>query len=128
MSREQKFRAWDIELKFMVEPSKYLIGFDGKVYFNNEGELIDQTNKLKVMQFTSHCDRNGEEIYDGDICMVWGHPQLHQNFEKKAQVIFCNRTYGFHFKQIIGMPVQWDIGHNDCEVIGNIYENPELLK
>jgi len=54
MNRVIKFRAWDTELKFMVDPSAYFVEFDGSVWFNNtdgidSDYLCDQSNKLKLM-------------------------------------------------------------------------------
>jgi len=53
--REIKFRAWDKELGFMVDPSRYFVEFDGEVCFNNNEDGSDhlnyQSDKLILMQY-----------------------------------------------------------------------------
>jgi uncharacterized phage protein (TIGR01671 family) len=132
MSREIKFRAWDIELGFMVDPDYYFVMFDGSIWFNNcadgEDDLTEQTFKLKIMQYTGLKDKNGKEIYEGDIL---------NNIEAVdiawRQVVEFE-TGAFWRKDISkGDDSQWEFDGwetvgEDWEVIGNIYENPELLE
>jgi hypothetical protein len=67
-----------------------------------------------LMQFTGLHDKNGKEIYEGDIVgSSWGYPH-----SKVGIVDFENIIYAKHECVI----------PDDLEVIGNIYEHPELLK
>jgi len=121
-AREIKFRAWDGILKYMVDASKYHITLDGLASFNNDGEFYDQTDKLELMQYTGLKDKNGKEIYSGDLIksgktgldykVVW-------NDENAAWESLCTNPE----RDYCLMPYSWC----DGEIIGNIYENPELL-
>ena len=126
--REMKFRAWSTLLKEMLNPGSkeeieeypeygLTVSFDGRIYEkDNEGTSCLMDN-LKLMQFTGLKDKNGKEIYEGDI--VEFEEQLHK------EVYTAITDYGFHYHPFI-------IGGThlpkDCEVIGNKFENPELLK
>jgi len=119
--REIKFRASDEELSFMVEPSKYLIGMSKKIFFNNDGKHYEQSSKLQLMQYTGLKDKNGVEIFESDICINkvhWDEP----------------REIGFNYLGTVCSKVKGDENSfhmgilKDIEVIGNVYENPELLE
>ena len=132
--REIKFRAWDKKRKKMIKV--------GEINFNQVGELdyIVSTNgdilgwDFILMQYTGLKDRNGKEIYEGDIVkcckdgkefigeIIWG------KFAKFL-VDLCNlKNDGgiYDFSHFIYDEVRNRIVN--LEVIGNIFENPELLK
>ena len=128
MNRIIKFRAWDgakivniTELRFFQEDR---IPFG---QYQNEGEEIyrglgQYGVDYPLMQFTGLTDKNGKEIYEGDICKIpsqWFHntPEDHV-----YEIEFYNGSFG---KFNDG---DWTVEPEDHEVIGNIYENPELLK
>ena len=73
------------------------------------------------MEFTGLLDKNGKEIYEGDVMKIYG-----STFE----IVWFKGAYHFkHSDNKSAFPNDYllkDLGHK-CEVIGNIYENPELL-
>ncbi len=78
--------------------------------------FIDSRNELVIMQFTGLHDRKGEEIYEGDIIQIYNGQHLYVKWDYDQWGLFdgiCNE----HSIDI----------HND-EVIGNVYENRELLE
>jgi uncharacterized phage protein (TIGR01671 family) len=140
----KKFRAWDEELGFMVDPSYYFVSLDGSVWFNNcqdgEDELIEQTFKLKVMEYIGRNDDNGNEICTGDIVRISNPKQYVQSVELNGEVRYsdwgsykiCNiKTIKWEkFSFGVNPPeYMWflNLGDKKIEIIGNIYENPELI-
>jgi len=111
--REIKFRAWDKENKEMVEVE--LLG--KRVLLVKDGEWENIEN-FEVMQYTGLKDKNGKEIYEGDIVNCF----RHEGFEFVTTRLGSNgieTQLGFYpFIEVYGY----------AEVIGNIYENPELLE
>lgn len=117
MSRELKFRSWNLETKFMYNNIE-----DGVVAKNQKGEFvlgisfgaICRDDNSIVMQFSGLKDKNGKEIYEGDI------------LDTKCAVSFNDGMFGIFDKHNY-------MGLNSYmskfrEVIGNIYETPELLQ
>ena len=105
--RELKFRAWDKTDKEMVlNPD---VNTNGQKSFNN---LIYSIQKRFVfMQYTGLKDKNGKEIYEGDI--------LNSGDGVNREVI--SLEFVFH---LVGENVWYG---EESEIIGNIYENPELI-
>ena len=108
--REIKFRAWvngGMEEHICLNMWGY--------YFDVAGSWA--SSEIPVMQFTGLKDKNGKEIYEGDI--IGGYDAF-PNWVMELQ----NIGYGFHnCDTCLGFP---HVGVG--VVIGNIYENPELMK
>lgn len=125
--RTIKFRVWDKEKEIMLDVEK--IDFDdcyygGEMYVNTTDGSDYWNNELySLMQYTGLHDKNGKEIYEGDILQI--------DIEKAW--VMWNEKYGYFELVPIGdyyfdSPVIGEaIEYIDSEVIGNIYDNKELL-
>lgn len=119
-----KFRAWDKELNFFCDPLAYYVGLDGSAWFNNcgsgEDDMIDQSFKLVVEQFTGLYDKNGKEIYEGDIV----------KYDSQTLVVVLDSDASFAFRDTRDDHGGYSgnlVYSSPVEVIGNIHDNPELL-
>lgn len=146
-----KFRIWDNHTEryvtFVYETNKdyYLfIGRSGYVTaFNCYGEEIDfEDGRFVVQQYTGLQDRDGKDIYEGDIleytynvgCFKFSNGKLlrgcipsNENIQEKI-----NQQVKWQGAQFIGIHPIIKIGYTlvdkKPQVIGNIFENPELIK
>ncbi|MFA6917003.1 MAG: YopX family protein [Parachlamydiales bacterium] len=114
--REIKFRAWDKKISDMLY-------WDSKSQkFSNIFWNMVKDENMPLMQYTGLKDKNGTEIYEGDIV---------QNTAAKWEVIFnkgcfCGRHLRFYtLEDETHLALRAIL---NIEIIGNIYENPELLK
>jgi uncharacterized phage protein (TIGR01671 family) len=132
MSREIKFRAWHKEEKRMAEVALLQMQPFMLVHIVSLGDEhgLDDTvstwkqEDIELMQFTGLNDKNGKEIYEGDI-VRYIHPAQYDlpSITTVVVISWNEETTGF------------DLGHmsnrvtidDDIEVIGNIYENKDLL-
>lgn len=119
-----KFRAWDIEEKVMIR-SNHAVDFSGEVVYYKMGCVLPAKN-IELMQFTGLKDKNGMEIYENDFVTSKSHlPEV-------MQVEFIEGAFCMTHPTINDYPI--DINHfypsigTDLVVIGNIYENAELIK
>jgi len=129
MNREIKFRAWDIAKKQWFKPVHEAykgdlfdisIGLSGQVIertININASIINSDNYI-LNQYTGLVDKNGVEIYEADFIG-----------KKGAYVVWSERLSCWCFK-FHNDEIETPLYHDDIskhEVIGNIYENPELL-
>ena len=113
--REIKFRQWDSTKKRMY----HNIGAIDKGWY---GPAILKFDENPLMQFTGLFDKNGNEIYEGDVVTLYFKDGLKQN----GTIVWNEKGARFEWQDKEGY---WGLSdRNEFEVIGNIYENPELLK
>jgi uncharacterized phage protein (TIGR01671 family) len=137
--REIKFRAWDKDNKEMIFWNLFNIDKDEsfRLYIGDYGKRYEED--LEIMQYTGLYDKNGKEIYEGDIIRI-----LYTDWPSKTDD--DKRTLEEYKKDIskIGIVVYNSNGfyirikeyndtlnegrHGEKEIIGNIYENLELLE
>ena len=112
--REIRFRAWGTHTKKMHSWAELL-----NLNLPNIMRGSRYTGMV-LMQYTGLKDRNGVEIYEGDIVVGAYHWQIVYAPEYGA--------WSLHDKNgIVDLLSDYDITNNNFIVIGNIYENPELL-
>ncbi len=129
--KRYKFRAWDKKKKsmYLVKElsfleSGFLVFVNVKYQGSRRTQVIEDTD-CELMQFTGLLDKNGKEIYEGDIL------ESHSWFGK-GEVIFqdgCFRLRSLEKKTKDGIFHfgRWFIRNNKLKVIGNIFENKALL-
>ncbi len=127
---DKKFRVWNKENKKMWYPSAIASNGRNIALVNQFGVEVADIQKDIIMQYIGRKDKNGKEIYEEDV--VKGYFSLsgiktNPKFEI-TKVEWDEKLTGFNpFNRY-----DCDCGEfycvEDCEVIGNIYENPELLK
>ena len=134
--REIKFRVWDKRTKKMrqlvnivfnvgmhVEPNDNtvkLIWVKGYDCIEQKDIMMKREDKFELMQYTGLKDKNGKEIYEGDIFTL-GDERILYIVEWTDTASFMGRQNGN--KSTVGLKY-WN---DRIEVIGNIYDNPELL-
>lgn len=121
--RTIKFRAWDKKKKEMIVPDAIVNPLEG---FPN----------YEHMQFTGLLDKNGKEIYEGDVVKIHNFKITWKHGEPKIdwrifEVRWNRYLWSFH-NSVISKPLaDYDTSNLEpyqIEVIGNVYSNPELLK
>ena len=126
--REIKFRAWDG--KKFTDAKKLICFGDGCTYETIEanGAVIFLPKAYyKIMQYTGLKDKNGKEIYEADILSYY------QPYAKRTDIHTVKWDEGLACFALFEGEDRWLkecdwLKIKDIEIVGNIYENPELIK
>lgn len=125
MSRKIKFRAWVNDHWTDFIPVAKTLGIYNESVIDIDGYTYEKDNPFIVEQYTGLKDKNGKEIYEGDI--------VEEAQGRRNVVTFDTEDIG---SCGCCVPEFWGSGFrvsissspDRCEVIGNIHENPELLR
>lgn len=125
-----KFRAWHNELGRMMSISYMWFNVDslGEIGLNDavmNDYITVSPDEIELMQSTGLKDKNGKEIFEGDIV----------DYKGRKAVIKWHGSYASFIYRFVDelnkRSAEWYplyLAYLKCEVIGNIYENPELLE
>lgn len=120
-NREIKFRAWHNVDWVMYYNHSVNLTIDGAVSVlskSGEWEQDDDRSMIDLMQFTGLLDKNGKEIYEGDVLNI-------DTTNSDGNVVGESKEV-VRFEGAYILPLSW-ITAPYVEIIGNIYENPDLL-
>ena len=129
MSRIIKFRAWDG--REMRGQSNLMIDMSGRQYwqfgYDAPKPIELDREPFVLMQFTGLCDRNGREIYEGDLVRI-----LYTEPVEGVVSFFADGHTCAPYYTLVRNGDERDTYHfsseDNREVIGNIYEQPELVE
>ena len=120
--REIKFRAWDKNTKIMI-PWDHLV--KSRISFRTFrcALVSENSDNIELMQYTGLKDKNGIEIYEGDILF---HPL---QGKRKVFYPYSETVASYGLRNVDnGMGSTLQDAHRVWEIIGNCYEKPEPLK
>ena len=139
--RTIKFRAWcegkHENMTFTEAHMDYEVTIKNGMYAEVESgwDIHGTYPTIPIMQFTGLKDKNGKEIYEGDIVKYYGYDYSEDGDFEYYKVEFTKECYGekwgWDLVDIKGNAHEYYYGGfnaENCVVIGNIHSNPEILK
>lgn len=129
--RTLKFRVWDVEAKRFSYSDKFLTviepaNIDFKLGLNLSNERYKNCKEYDdypVQQYTGLKDKNNREIYEGDIIGI----KRNGETQYLAEVIYSEKFHGFRKVDTADFPLTVGDKCSFYEVLGNVFENPELV-
>jgi uncharacterized phage protein (TIGR01671 family) len=126
--REIKFRVWDRKKRQMCTPNGIYVQFNpaGTIYVKDMNEnYLGCEREFDIMQYTGFVDERCNEIYEGDIVRVITDKKgvIGEVVYIPEETAFCVKAKGFEIFPL-GFLNNWF----EIEILGNIYQNPELLE
>jgi len=131
--REIKFRFWDtIKEEMVYETNQIFLTIDGRPHFWTGDKTLIQGkywmwDLMILQQYTGLKDKNGTEIYEGDICNA-GMMIGTIDFIIGGFSLASNTLIEYLPKDACILSPDYDPSWIDVEVIGNIFENKDLLE
>lgn len=127
MNREIKFRIWDVENNEMLKVQE--LDFEPTFYGGRIVIRPDQyndyfdTEDMILMQYTGLHDKNGKEIWENDIVEI-----TRECIYEKGIIIFKDGCFFIKSKENLLALYNCELSNYKIKIIGNIYDNPEMLK
>lgn len=122
----QRYRAWEPYCKKMFANDQIII-WNGNVYVNDADKItVDNMNGWSIddkylMQSTGLFDKNGKEIFEGDIVHAYSEDARLIGAVEYFDNAYCIKTKNGVYNSL------W-INAEQYEIVGNVFENPELLE
>ena len=129
MSRVIKFRAWDGEAMIYLSNLR-IIHVANLLSFHFDSSIEATTmidGNIKLMQFTGLLDKNGKEIFEGDVIgdkVITWHAG---GFCLISKIAYQDKSYQQETEWYLPHSIE-NLSFDEKEILGNIYEHPELLK
>lgn len=111
-----RFRAWHKEKKIMTPSFDFRQWEGNTLYPSNNGKML--YGDLEIMQSTGLKDKNGKEIFEGDIMVNWA---------KQTFPVSWNQEIATYDMEGSAVTLIESDPSERLVIIGNIYDNPELL-
>jgi uncharacterized phage protein (TIGR01671 family) len=125
--REIKFRVWSKDRKMFVMDGMSVEDIQEDATHSVHLPMLIKQEECVWQQYTGLKDRNGQEIYEGDLInFSWqaGYKEFYD--DKNQEVFYSNECASFVFGKG-GICMLDRVVYDTLEVVGNVFENPELL-
>ncbi len=116
MKREIKFRAWDLVNKVMML-NIHNLDFMNEIFHNE---------KYIIMQFTGLKDKEGNEIYEGDVLKGISNNEFSKGYINNNYEVIWGQDSWYIIGTMFSLQELINYCNNEVKVIGNIYETPKI--